>query len=227
MSLDAPLTYTIDDTAGTFSQTAYGLLGIPGSQVLTAGVLSVGQRGLRSLGIDVNYVTNGSTFSPVIPSNAPEAGSFAVELADQTGGLVQLLGQPVAPLVAATQCPNFTTSQTYQFLTIPAPLLTAGTAGGGTSWDPTAETAYGSVDISSSGSTVTFKILISSCCPRRAERGFHCSLVRDRCLWIDFLRQCHRCPRGVGHYRSRKRPNRTRASKDRNRRKQRPSGGRR
>jgi hypothetical protein len=159
-SLETPLTYTMDDTAGagTFSQTAYGLPSVPGSQVLNAGVLSVGQSGLRNLSMETYYVSNNNVNAAYIAETyIPFQPAFALELADQTGGLVQLHGQPVAPLVAATQCPNFTTSQTYQFLTIPSPLRTAGTAGGGTSWDPTAETAYGSVDISSSGSTVTLK----------------------------------------------------------------------
>lgn len=149
-TLADPLTYTIDDTGETFSQTAYGLPGVTGAQVLNAGVLSVGQRGLRSLSITANDYQS-------VTYNPPKTGSFAVELADQAGGLVQLLGQPVAPLVAATECPNFTTAQTYQFLTIPAPVLTSSTYGDGIAWDPTSETAYGSVDISSSGSTVTFK----------------------------------------------------------------------
>jgi hypothetical protein len=149
-ALADPLTYTVDDTGETFSQTAYGLPSIPGSQVLNAGVLSVGQRGLRSLSITANDYQS-------VMYNPPKTGSFAVELAGQAGGLVQLLGQPVAPLVAATECPNFTTVQTYQFLTIPAPQLTSSTYGNGIAWDPTTETAYGSVDISSSGSTVTLK----------------------------------------------------------------------
>lgn len=156
-SLETPLTYTMDDAGGTFSQTAYGLSGTPGSQVLNAGVFSVGQSGLRNLSMETYYVSNGNVDAAYIAETyTPFQPAFAVELADQTGGLVQLHGQPVAPLVAATECPNFTTAQTYQFLTIPAPLSTTVSANNNViSWDPTAETAYGSVDISSSGSTVT------------------------------------------------------------------------
>jgi hypothetical protein len=69
---------------------------------------------------------------------------------------VQLVGQPVAPLVAATQCPNQATPQTYQFVTIPAALPIPNGLAVSPSWDPATETAYGSVDISSSGSTITF-----------------------------------------------------------------------
>jgi hypothetical protein len=153
LSLSVPQTYSIDDTGGAFSQTAYGLHGNTGAQILDAGVLAVGQRGLRSLGIDVNYIccnsSNGN--SGFYPSTypTPEPGSFALELAGQASGLVQMVGQPVAPLVAAPQ--------TYQFVTIPSPLRSPGSAGGGTSWDPTAETAYGSVDIASTGTAVTLQ----------------------------------------------------------------------
>jgi hypothetical protein len=82
-----------------------------------------------------------------------------VELAGQAGGLVQLVGQPVAPLVAATKCPNSSSAQTYQFVTIPGPLIPAGKSSNLYSygWDSTMETAYGSVDISSNGSTIDFK----------------------------------------------------------------------
>ena len=157
-SLSVPLTYTVDDTAGTFSQTAYGLSGVTGSQVLNAGILSVGQSGLRNLSMETYYVSNNNVnVAYIAETYTPFEPAFAVELADQTGGLVQLHGQPVAPLVAATECPNFTTAQTYQFLTIPAPQLMSSTYGVGIAWDPTTETAYGSVDISSSGSAVTFK----------------------------------------------------------------------
>lgn len=144
-----PLTYTIDDVAGTFSQTTYQPQTQPGPQVLNAGVLTVGQRGLRSLGITATY-TFDSGASPtayqVTPYPKPGLpGSFAVELASQAGGLVQMVGQPVQPLVAATQCPN-SSAQTYQFVTIPT-----------AQWDPITDTAYGSVEIASSGSDVTFQ----------------------------------------------------------------------
>jgi hypothetical protein len=157
VALTALQTYAIDDTADKFSQTIYPLA----PQVINAGVTNVLPRGLLSLGITANYSSTAggpyvpTTYTPPPPS---QTGSFAVELAGQAGGLVQLVGQPVAPLVAATQCPTLTTPQTYQFLTIPAALVTSGSAGQSLDpvWEPTTDTAYGSVDISSSGSTVTF-----------------------------------------------------------------------
>ena len=167
----SPLTYTFDDVAGAFSQTTYQpFLTQVGPQVLNAGVLTVGQRGLRSLGITANYNVDRNVSPPVYEAtsypNPGLPGSFAVELAGQAGGLVQMVGQPVQPLVAATQCPGSST-QTYQFVTIPGPLnYQLGTNSDPTlppifeqtqRWNPKTDTAYGSVDIVSSGSTVTFK----------------------------------------------------------------------
>ena len=173
---ESPLTYTIDDGGEAFSQTTYQPLTQPGPQVLNAGVLAVGQRGLRSLGITASYTfSNDTGFYEVTDYKTPETGSFAVELAGQAGGLVQMLEpiagqlvkQPVQPLVAATQCPSSSSAQTYQFVTIPAPLTyQLNTAGNPTQpplfqspdvWNPKTDTAYGSVDIVASGSTVKFQ----------------------------------------------------------------------
>jgi hypothetical protein len=76
-----------------------------------------------------------------------------VELADQGGGLLQLTGQPFVPLVPTVTCPSMKDAETFLFVTLPTPLSTTGT--GADAWDPQLETAYGSVDISASGSTVT------------------------------------------------------------------------
>jgi len=162
-ALQVPQTYTLDDNApGAFSQTTY-LLNAPeqqeGPQVINAGTLTIGQRGLRSLGITASYAAGGSPIHYGVTTYSPaKTGSFAVELAGQAGGLVQMLGQPAQPLVAAVQCPNLSTAQTYLFITIPAAMVPPGsTPRLARTWDPTAETAYGSVDISSSGSAVTFQ----------------------------------------------------------------------
>jgi len=147
----SPQTYTIDDAASAFSQQTF-YLNPPtqvGSQVLNAGDFTVSSRGLLSLGIKATYVESLATDTYVANTfNPAEAGSFAVELSGQTAALVQLVGDQVQPLVAATECPNFTAAQTYQFVTIPKQE---------DGWDPTTDTAYGSVDIRSSGSTVNFK----------------------------------------------------------------------
>ena len=169
VSASGSLTYTIDDGAGSFSQTTYQPQTQPGPQVLNAGVLTVGQRGLRSMGITANYTFSNDTNSyQVTPYPTPGLpGSFAVELAGQAGGLVQLLEpvsgqlvkQPVQPLVAATQCPS-SSAQTYQFVTIPSQV-----------WNPITDTAYGSVGIATTGSTVTFKGISQSTLPSVGGTG--------------------------------------------------------
>jgi hypothetical protein len=171
--------YVVDDAKTTFSQETFAL-NLPeqiGLQVLNAGDFTANQRGLRSLGILTTYSpfnALGENTGIYVPTNYPAPGlpgSFAVELAGQAGGLVQMVGQPVEPLVAATQCPNFTSAQPYQFVTIPGSedlTLVAAAPGSspgspafeqnGTTWNPTTDTAYGSVDIVvSSGNTVTFQ----------------------------------------------------------------------
>jgi hypothetical protein len=150
----SPQIYILDDVAKAFSQETFVLNPTQvGPQVFTAGDFTVNQRGLQSLGILTTYGTlnsSGENTGVYVPVNYPAPGlpgSFAVELAGQAGGLVQLAGGPAEPLVAATQCPG-STSQTYRFITIPEPT---------SSWNPSTDTAYGSVDISSSGSTVNFQ----------------------------------------------------------------------
>lgn len=166
-------TFSFDETTAqfSFSQTTYSPKTQPGPQILNAGTVTVAQRGLRSLSISTTYVWTPSNpiYVPTTPTTS--GGSFAVELAGQAGGLVQLVGQPVMPLVAATECPNFSSAQTYQFITIPGSLLPAGTPPVPPNWDPTAETAYGSVDISSNGSTVNFQNIKQFTLPSVGGKG--------------------------------------------------------
>jgi hypothetical protein len=151
--LHGPEVYVIDDFSNVFSQSTYQVnQAQEGAQVINYGVTTGLPHGLLNLGTSANYVATGSAFVPTT-YNPPKSGGFAVELAGQAGGLVQLAGQPVTPVVAAVQCPSFKAAQTYQFLTIPAPLLNLENAA---TWNPAVETAYGSVDISSNDSTFTF-----------------------------------------------------------------------
>jgi hypothetical protein len=152
-------TYAVDDAAMAFAESTF-LINVPmqtGPQVINSGSFTFGQRGLLDLGILTNYasISDGAFEATNYPSPG-KAGSFAVELAGQAGGLIQLVGQPASPLVAAIQCPASTTAQTYQFITIPAGLTNSNPQVKTVGWNPATDTAYGSVDISSSGSTVTF-----------------------------------------------------------------------
>lgn len=149
--------YEIDDFADSFSQSVFKIVsGARGPQTINAGTTKAVQRGLLTLGTTANYDISQST--PVVTTfRPPKTGGFAVELANQAGALIQIAGQPVAPLVAATQCPNSKTALTYQFITIPAGRIDSSMNGSQPPfWDPTKNTAYGSVDITSDGTNVTF-----------------------------------------------------------------------
>jgi hypothetical protein len=160
-SATGPQTYTFDDSANTYTERTYQLNGVQqeGAQVISSGVFtSDSSRGLLSLGLTASYAFDSSIPRWVATTyNPPETGGFALQLAGQAGGFVQLLGQPVAPIVPSTTCPTNTTPQTYQFLTLPIYLPSAAsTQDGFPGWDPTTQTVYGSVDISASGDTVHF-----------------------------------------------------------------------
>jgi hypothetical protein len=154
--------YTIDDT-GSFSESSYQL--ISGTQegilVYNAGTLIPLQRGLLSLSLEYQYAGPGAYTTCTPPMTC--TGSYAFELPDHAGGLASIVsqsvasGQSFAPLVPAESCPDLKTPQTWQFVTLPSSLDPGNGPGySNTTWDPTQETAYGSVEISGSGSTITF-----------------------------------------------------------------------
>jgi hypothetical protein len=154
----APATFSIDDGALTFAQKTY-LFSTQqsGSQVNYSGnITSAGlSRGLTELELTYACGTSSNVGAgcPGITYDPPQVG-WAVELADQSGGLAQLPGQSFVPLVPAVTCPSMSSPQTFLFVTLPARLAISGT--GLSDWNPQLETAYGSVDISASGGTVTF-----------------------------------------------------------------------
>ena len=146
---DSVAMYHIDDTAlptPTFAEEGYSFIrGQSGLQINYSGEVVALSRGLQEL--ESTYA-NGLTYNP------PQAGSgWAVELAGQDGGLLQLNGLPFVPLVPAITCPSMKSAETFLFVTLPARLITAGTDRD--TWNPRLETAYGNVDINGSGTTVT------------------------------------------------------------------------
>jgi hypothetical protein len=150
--------FVFDDTASTFTQTTYGLINQTGPQIKYAGQIARNARGLLTLGLTASYTYNSNTGLWVATPDDPAAltsRGFALELAGQAGGFVQLPAQPVAPLVPTAQCPAIASPATYQFITIPAALTQPGVPEAVDTWNPLSETAYGRVDISTSGSTVT------------------------------------------------------------------------
>lgn len=164
-AIAGPQIYTIDDTADTFSQTTY-LLSTQqsGAQIINAGTFATAARGLLSLGVTANYTFDNNLVPPQWVAATPaETVGFALELTGQSGGLIQLPGQPVAPLVPTSVCPTLAKPVTYNFLTIPQSLANSNSAPFG--WDPATQTAYGSVQITSSGSTVNFGSIQQSTFP--------------------------------------------------------------
>lgn len=150
-------TWSIDDAKTTFSQTTYNFSDSQtGAQVKFSGSWEAPtlQRGFLDLdltyqcGSGTVYGCTGITHDPSV------SGGWVLELANQAGGLAQILGSQFTPLVAANSCPSMTTAETFQFVTLPAPLASTGT-NNLELWNPQLETAYGSVDISASGTTVT------------------------------------------------------------------------
>jgi hypothetical protein len=114
--------HVVDDVANAFSESTF-LINVPqqtGPQVINSGMITGGQRGLLNLGIQTNYVSSSAGAFRATNYTPAKSGSFAVELAGQAGGLIQLVGQPASPLAAALQCPASKMAQTYQFVTIPA-----------------------------------------------------------------------------------------------------------
>jgi len=138
------LTYTIDDTTDKFSQTSTNLVTQQGTIVNNAGAFTVLQRGLRSLGTTYALPYTASATAITYPLS-PLVGSYAVELAGQAGGLIQMIGQPATPLVATSNCPSIATAQTFQFITLPQ-----------ASFISSNQTAFGSVSIATNGTTVNF-----------------------------------------------------------------------
>jgi len=149
--------YSIDNTTQppVFAQSTYAFSDTQaGAQIQYSGQTATLARGLRQLELTYACGTrtvngcNGVTYSP------PQANGWMFAWADQSAGLLQLSGQPFVPLLPAVACPSMKTAQTFLYITLPAPLINSGT--GPLTWNPQLETAYGSADISASGSTVTF-----------------------------------------------------------------------
>jgi hypothetical protein len=159
-------TYSIDDKALTFAQATYAVNEAQsGAQTNYSGDIAFPglARGLQELELTYNSCATdaGGCTSQTYKPPQPASG-WAVELSGQDGGLLQLVAppgtynagpQPFVPLVPAVTCPSMKSAQAFQFVTLPSSLITSGTAP--STWNPQSETAYGSVDISASGSAVT------------------------------------------------------------------------
>jgi len=187
--------YQLDDTAQTFSKSSYYVgqnnsdLVQYGARTFDAGTTTKLVRGLLSLGMEYSW----NPTSPVTYNQSPlPSGGWAVELPNQAGGLIQISVPPaqesasstilpVEPMVAATSCPDFATPQTYQFITLPAPLPATAVSKWGKAklseyaWNPAQETAYGSVDVGGSGSAITFNSIQQYAFPKLSAAGLGAS----------------------------------------------------
>ncbi len=176
-------TYSIDDAKKTFAEMTYQFSDTQsGGQVQFSGKLcpnssdsqcpsaAVFQRGF--LDLELTYACGqGTVFGCTGVSYDPPQSGWALELAGQAGGMAQLQGQPFAPMVAAVSCPTITAPQTFLFVTLPNQLNPGSLQIATGQWNPQTETAYGSVDISVSGSTITLGNITQHTLPSSGGSG--------------------------------------------------------
>jgi hypothetical protein len=154
-------TYTIDHTANTFVVTSYSFTGgaNTGGTVNYSGTIGAGNlppklaNGIYDL--NITYYQGQTLGAPPLTGNwliemPGEAALTALETTNSTGTVTSF-----APLAPTNSCPSYSSSQAFQFVTIPEKLSTkpAVTAGG---WNPKLETAYGSVSVTTNGNNVQF-----------------------------------------------------------------------
>jgi hypothetical protein len=154
--------YTVDDVNHTFAQSIYtfGAGNQQGPQLDYSGSLSSMPAGLAGIGIsysNAQYGTSASSGTGVSYNPALDGG-WIYELPNQAGGLIGLKNLPFVPAVAAVNCPSSSQPNPYNFVSIPTYIgPNKATSGGGiANWDPQVDTAYGSVQVSTKGSTITF-----------------------------------------------------------------------
>jgi hypothetical protein len=154
-------TYTVDDSMDTFAQFTYSFnIGDEqGPQMNYSGDSTALARGLLGFGITYSNGSYGDAAGNVgggVSYNPPLGNNWAFELAGHSGGFVNLNGMPFVPLVNSQACPDMSKAQTYQFVTIPTYIGQPGGAGAIAAWNPQIDTAFGTVDVETSGANVNF-----------------------------------------------------------------------
>ena len=179
-------TYAIDHTANTFVVSTYdaygGTIQASGSACqLSNGILDLDTSYLDGYNLQTPLPTcppTGNSTSNQVPvtGNNAESSTWAVELPGQAA-LVELettnqygTTTSFAPLVPTQSCPSLATAETFQFVTIPKRLNTK-TSLVANGWNPQLETAYGSVKIATSGTSVQFSDVSQSILPVSAANG--------------------------------------------------------
>jgi len=147
-------TYAIDHTANTFVRDVYGFDGssAAGGTVTDSGAISTLANGVVSLALSYNVSTSGvqTTYNP------PLTGNWAVELPGEAALIAMKAYSNFTPAVPTESCPNLDTPQTFLFVTIPNRLSSNSTPVTANKWNPTLETAFGTAQIGTKGTTVQF-----------------------------------------------------------------------
>jgi len=150
-------TYAIDHAANTFVRKVYGKYGsqtspASGGTVTDSGTISKLSNGVISLETTYSETSTGTetTYAP------PLTGNWEVELPGQAALVGMKAYTNFTPLVPTQSCPSLASATTFQFVTIPKQLSIGGTTIQSSSWNPQLETAFGSVAIATSGTTVQF-----------------------------------------------------------------------
>jgi hypothetical protein len=149
-------TYAIDHTANSFVRDVYGFDGsaAAGATVTDSGVISILPNGIVSLGTTYNENSSGVT----TVYNPPQTGSWAVELPGEAALIGMKAYSTFTPAVPTEFCPSLSTAENFQFVTIPN-RLSNNSSIVANNWNPQLETAYGSVQIGTTGTTVQFSSL--------------------------------------------------------------------
>jgi len=147
-------TYAIDHTANTFVRDVYGFDGSPaaGATVTDSGAVSMLSNGVVSLAVSYNESTSGVQTI----DNPPLTGNWAVELPGQAALIGMKAYSNFTPAVPTESCPDLSTPENFLFVTIPNRLSSNSTPITSNKWNPSLETAFGTAQISTKGTTVQF-----------------------------------------------------------------------
>jgi hypothetical protein len=164
MANDSQATYAIDNSENTFVRSTYSA---SGQTITDSGTLSTLSD--QIVGLGVTYISALGNSYTVASESSAIAGGYAVELPGEAALVAvntpQVAGTPgsipaisyFSPAVPTTSCPNLSSAQTFNFVTIPKPLATASaTTLSASSWNAQLETAFGTLQVATKGTAVQF-----------------------------------------------------------------------
>ena len=122
-----------------------------GLTVTDSGTFTTLSNGILDLDATYHNDLNGTT-----TVNPPPTSNWAVELPGQAA-LIGMESYPnFTPAVPTGSCPSLATPETFLFVTIPNHLTITSTSIAGNRWNPLLETAFGTAQIGTNGTTVQF-----------------------------------------------------------------------